>query len=161
MLRRFLIALAFLAPALANAADITGTAKVSDGDAVVIGNARIRLGGIDAPAVDQLCLNTKAERWTCGVAARDELAKYADGKNWVCHTRSIDRRGRTVALCEVGGEDEVFEVIVLKRTLHCGFSFFQSHIPFGRKELLPVGPAQRVIVVQPRREGAMLVADGL
>lgn len=99
MLRRILIALSFLAlPSLAEAADITGNAKVRAGDAVVIGNTRIRLGGIDAPAVDQLCLNTKTERWTCGVAARDELAKYAEGKSWACHTRSIDRRGRTAAL---------------------------------------------------------------
>ena len=101
-----LLSLSWLAlPSLAEAADITGTAKVRSGDAVVIWNTRIRLGGIDAPQVDQLCLNTKSERWTCGVAARDELAKYAEGKNWVCHARAIDRRGRTVARCEVGGED--------------------------------------------------------
>ncbi|MGY4431875.1 endonuclease YncB(thermonuclease family) [Bradyrhizobium sp. F1.13.1] len=111
MLRKFLIALSLLALSLpglasqAEAADITGPAKVRAGDAVVIGNTRIRLGGIDAPAVDQLCLNNKGERWTCGIAARDELAKYVDGKNWVCHARSIDRRGRTVARCDVGGED--------------------------------------------------------
>jgi len=35
--------------------------------------AGFRLGGIDAPSVDQLCLSPKGERWTCGVAARDEL----------------------------------------------------------------------------------------
>lgn len=106
MLRKLLIALSLLAvPSLAQAADVTGTAKVRDGDSVLIGNTRVRLGGIDAPSVDQLCLNTKGERWTCGAAARDELAKYSDGKSWVCHARSIDRRGRTVARCEVGGED--------------------------------------------------------
>ena len=67
---------------------------------------RIRLGGIDAPAVDQLCLNTKGERWACGAAARDELTKRFGGKNWVCHTRSVtDRRGRIVARCEADGED--------------------------------------------------------
>ena len=104
MLRKFLIALSLLAiPSLAQAADITGTAKVRDGDSVVIGTTRIRLGGIDAPSADQLCLNTKSERWTCGAAARDELAKYTEGKTWLCHARSIDRRGRTVARCEVGG----------------------------------------------------------
>ena len=106
MLRKFLIALSLLAlPSLAQAADITGTAKVRDGDSVLIGTTRIRLGGIDAPSGDQLCLNNKSERWTCGAAARDELAKYTEGKNWVCHARSIDRRGRTVARCDVGGED--------------------------------------------------------
>ena len=97
----------FLVPVLAQAADITGTAKVREGDNVLIGNSRIRLGGIDAPSVDQLCLNHHGERWTCGIAARDELIKHADNKSWTCHLRqgAADRRGRIVARCEVDGED--------------------------------------------------------
>ncbi len=72
----------------------------------MIGSSRIRLGGIDAPSVDQLCLNNNGERWTCGVAARDELIKHADNKIWTCHVRqTADRRGRTIARCEVDGED--------------------------------------------------------
>lgn len=94
-----------LSPCIAKAADITGTAKIREADQVQIGNTRIRLGGIDAPSVDQLCLNTKGERWTCGVAARDELIKHAENKSWTCHARAIDRRGRTVARCQVDGED--------------------------------------------------------
>ncbi|MBR0718550.1 thermonuclease family protein [Bradyrhizobium liaoningense] len=106
MLRRLLLAIfLLLLPSFADAADITGVAKVRDGDSVVIGNTRIRLGGIDAPSADQLCLNTKGERWTCGVAARDALVKQTEGKTWLCHTRSVDRRGRTVARCEVDGQD--------------------------------------------------------
>jgi endonuclease YncB( thermonuclease family) len=106
MLRRLLPAIFIvLLPSLAAAADITGAAKIRDGDSVLVGSTRIRLGGIDAPQVDQLCLNTKGERWTCGVAARDELAKHTEGKSWVCHARSVDRRGRTVARCNVDGED--------------------------------------------------------
>src|SRR6201747_1495468 len=106
MFMKFLIALlAFLLPALAEAAEITGIAKVREGDQVQIGNTRIRLGGIDAPSVDQLCLNTHGERWTCGVAARDELIRHADNKIWTCHPRQTDRRGRQVARCEVDGED--------------------------------------------------------
>ena len=107
MVMKFLLAIAvLLLPAMAEAADITGVPKIREGDHIQIGNTRIRLGGIDAPSVDQLCLNTQGERWTCGVAARDELIKYADNKSWTCHTRqTIDRRGRTVARCEVNGED--------------------------------------------------------
>ena len=107
MFIRFLLAIAvLLLPAMAEAADITGVPKIREGDHIQIGNTRIRLGGIDAPSVDQLCLNTQGERWTCGVAARDELIKYADNKSWTCHPRqTIDRRGRTVARCEVNGED--------------------------------------------------------
>ncbi len=106
MLKRWLFALAVsLLPATATAADITGMAKVREGHLVQIGTTRIRLGGIDAPSVDQLCLNTKGERWTCGIAARDELAHHADNKAWACHPIRTDRRGRQVARCEVDGED--------------------------------------------------------
>src|SRR5580692_178902 len=103
---KFLLALlvVFL-PAIAEAADISGVAKVREGDTIHIGTTRIRLGGIDAPSVDQLCLNNTGERWTCGVAARDELAKHADNKPWTCHVIRTDRRGRAVARCEVDGED--------------------------------------------------------
>jgi endonuclease YncB( thermonuclease family) len=95
-----------LLPAIANAADITGIAKVREGDQILVGTSKIRLGGIDAPSVDQLCLNNTGERWTCGAAARDELIKHADNKNWTCHVRqAADRRGRIVARCEVDGED--------------------------------------------------------
>ena len=106
-LRKLLSALLLLSlPAMAQAADITGVPKIREGDQLQIGNNRIRLGGIDAPAVDQLCLNTKGERWACGAAARDELIKRFGGKSWTCHTRAVtDRRGRTVARCEADGED--------------------------------------------------------
>ena len=64
MFMKFLLAiLLLLLPAIADAADITGIAKAREGDTVQIGASRIRLGGIDAPDVDQLCLNTSGERW--------------------------------------------------------------------------------------------------
>jgi endonuclease YncB( thermonuclease family) len=106
MLMKLLIGVVLiLLPAAAEAADITGIAKVREGDHIQIGGSRIRLAGIDAPSVDQLCLNTKGERWTCGVAARDELAHHTDKKSWSCHAIRLDRRGRVVARCEVDGED--------------------------------------------------------
>src|SRR5467141_690400 len=106
MLMKFLLALLLLLlTEIGQEADITRFPKIREGDQIQIGNTRIRLGGIDAPSVDQLCLNTKGERWTCGVAARDELIKHADKKVWTCHARlTVDRRGRTVARCDVDGE---------------------------------------------------------
>jgi len=106
MIPRILVAMiALTLPAAVHAADIGGVAKIRDGDQVQIGTSRIRLGGIDAPSVDQLCLNNKGDRWTCGIAARDELARHVDNKTWTCHPRQTDRRGRIVARCEVDGED--------------------------------------------------------
>jgi endonuclease YncB( thermonuclease family) len=94
-----------LLPALASAADITGVAKIREGDQITIGATRIRLGGIDAPSLDQLCLNSQGERWTCGAASRDELSRHVGDKSWSCHVRRTDRRGLLVARCEVDGED--------------------------------------------------------
>jgi endonuclease YncB( thermonuclease family) len=106
MFMKFSLAmLLVLLPALAQAADITGVPKIREGDQITIGSSRIRLAGIDAPSVDQLCLNTNSERWTCGVAARDELTKHVENKPWTCHVNRVDRRGRSVARCEVDGED--------------------------------------------------------
>ena len=112
MLMKFLLGMTIallpamaLLPAAAQAADISGVPKIREGDQITIGSSRIRLGGIDAPSVDQLCLNTKGERWTCGVAARDELMHYTDKKSWTCHVERTDRRGRNVARCTVDGQD--------------------------------------------------------
>jgi endonuclease YncB( thermonuclease family) len=106
MVMKFLLATALLLlPALADAADITGVPKIRDGDQITIGSSHIRLGGINAPSVDQLCLNHSGERWTCGVAARNALIHYTDKKPWTCHVDRTDRRGRNVARCTVDGED--------------------------------------------------------
>jgi endonuclease YncB( thermonuclease family) len=106
MIAKFLLAIAIIfLPAIAEAADVTGMPKIREGDQIQIGNSRIRLAGVDAPSVDQLCLNTNGERWTCGVAARDELIHHTDNKSWTCHVERTDRRGRIVAKCDVDGED--------------------------------------------------------
>src|SRR3977135_4723246 len=94
--------LQFPGPPVAGPADITGVPKIREGDQILMGNTRIRLGGIDAPSADQLCLNTKGERWTCGVAAAGELIKHAGNKSWTCHPSRTDRPGRPGAGC--GGD---------------------------------------------------------
>ncbi|WP_024511764.1 thermonuclease family protein [Bradyrhizobium sp. ARR65] len=111
-----LVLLLMLWPGLAFAADVSGVPKIREADQIQIGNSRIRLSGIDAPSVDQLCLNTKGERWTCGVAARDELIKHTDNKSWTCHLGQTDRRGRALARCEVDGED------IQKWLVHSGWA---------------------------------------
>ncbi|MGP9813947.1 thermonuclease family protein [Rhodopseudomonas sp. NSM] len=99
------LSLILLLPVTAQAADITGVPKIRDGDHVGIGSARIRLAGIDAPSIDQLCLNPKGERWSCGIAARDALAAHVAGKSWTCRVTRTEKNGLSVARCEVAGED--------------------------------------------------------
>src|SRR3954469_5967220 len=69
------LALLLSLPALA--ADVTGIPRIVDGDTIAIGETKIRLEGIDAPETDQLCFDAKGGRWTCGIAARGKLEKYA------------------------------------------------------------------------------------
>ena len=97
------LALLLSLPALA--ADVTGVPRIVDGDTIAIGETKIRLEGIDAPETDQLCFGAKGGRWPCGIAARDKLEKYAGGKPWTCHVHGQDRYGRSLATCEVAGED--------------------------------------------------------
>jgi len=61
--------------------------------------------GIDAPETDQVCLNKKAERWSCGISARDELVGHAGKVTWTCRGTAKDRFGRLLAKCEAKGED--------------------------------------------------------
>jgi endonuclease YncB( thermonuclease family) len=106
MIARLLFAVVVVAlahPAWAD--DIVGVPKIRDGDLVVIGTTRIRLAGIDAPGLDQLCLDARGERWTCGIAARDALMARAGDKSWTCAPQRTDRFGRVVATCMAGGED--------------------------------------------------------
>ena len=106
MSSKFAFAIAFVVwPAFALAADVTGVPKIREADQIQIGNNRIRLAGIDAPSVDQLCLNPKGDRWTCGVAARDELSKHVGGKSWNCHLGQTEHHGHWLARCDVNGED--------------------------------------------------------
>ncbi len=85
-------------------ADITGPARVIDGDTLEVAGERIRLYGIDAPEKDQTC-SIDARTWACGIAAWGELVQITAGKEVACEPRDTDRYGRTVAACSVDGTD--------------------------------------------------------
>jgi endonuclease YncB( thermonuclease family) len=100
-----ILLLATSATASAGSADITGIPRIMDGDTVEIDAIKIRLSGIDAPETHQFCVDPAGDRWDCGNTARDELVEHAGGKPWTCHISGTDRYGRSLAACEVDGED--------------------------------------------------------
>jgi len=81
------------------AAEITGQARVIDGDTVDIGPVRIRLHGIDAPESDQPCAQTDGVSWKCGDASTRRLADLIDGKRITCEARDRDAYGRIIGVC--------------------------------------------------------------
>jgi endonuclease YncB( thermonuclease family) len=91
--------------AAATAATITGFARISDGDTITIKGTRIRLNGIDAPETDQVCINKAGKNYTCGIAARDALARLVQRRSVACTGDDVDRYGRLIMTCRVGETD--------------------------------------------------------
>ena len=56
------------------AAEIKGIPSITDGDTIKINNKRIRLHGIDAPEIKQLCKKNSKE-YKCGKISTDALSK--------------------------------------------------------------------------------------
>ena len=91
-------AIAFAAPSFVRANELSGIARVLDGDTIAINERRIRLYGIDAPETDQACLDAKGERWNCGIAARDGLSSHVAGRIVTCEVLGKDWHRRTLAV---------------------------------------------------------------
>lgn len=89
--------------------DISGTVivtRVSDGDSLRSGALRIRIFGIDAPEIKQICYHDSGIKWPCGETARDRLrALVKTAAHLQCRLRDTDRYGRLVMQCFANQKD--------------------------------------------------------
>lgn len=83
----------------------SGRVEVIDGDTIRVGGETVRLFAIDAPERDQTCTRPDGAVWRCGEWSRREVRDLYAGKRASCETVDIDRYGRTVARCSIGGAD--------------------------------------------------------
>lgn len=81
-------------------------AIVKDGDTIQIGNVAYKLAGVDAPEMDQPCVDEHADNWTCGTDARDRLAKLINKREVRCEDVGEDKiyQNRRAGICTVAGE---------------------------------------------------------
>ena len=87
--------------------NITGIAKVIDGDTLRIDKKKIRLFGIDAPEKKQQCRRsslsisflTFGKDYPCGQISADRLRKKINDKLVICKYSSKDRYKRFIAEC--------------------------------------------------------------
>ena len=75
-----------------------------DGGTIKIDGERIRLHGIAAPEIRQLC-RLEGDPWECGKRAASALADKVRDQLVTCEEKDRDRYGRMVARCLVNGED--------------------------------------------------------
>jgi endonuclease YncB( thermonuclease family) len=92
-------------------AQFSGTPKILDGDTVQFDSVKLHMDGMDAPQIDQVCLDNSGARWKCGVAAREQLKSRAVGKPWLCKPTRKDAYGRLLAVCQIDGEDIAREMV--------------------------------------------------
>jgi len=86
------------------AADVTGHARVIDGDSLHVGTYEIRLVGLDAPELSQEC-RQDGKSWPCGRNARDVLRTMTRDRQVSCRIDGYDRYGRALAKCRTGSID--------------------------------------------------------
>ena len=78
---------------------------VVDGDSLKSGELRIRLAGIDAPETEQTCLKD-GRAVSCGVFARQHLAKLLAQQDIICSNEGNDKHGRQLSICKIKGASE-------------------------------------------------------
>jgi endonuclease YncB( thermonuclease family) len=94
----------------------TGTI-VRDGGTLQLAEVTYRLDGIDAPAVDQMCIDDHADSWACGVDARDQLTSLIGGRPVHCEDLGVDpgTKKRHVGVCTVEGESASLNQLLVRQ----------------------------------------------
>lgn len=83
---------------------LEGRAHAIDGDTIRIGDERLRLKGIDAPEMRQMC--SRADRsYLCGETSRDALVGLMLHEEVRCRSSGRDRYKRLLVHCTAGGTD--------------------------------------------------------
>ncbi len=88
---------------------------IKDGDSFIWDKKEIRLWGIDAPELFQICQDENNKNYECGFKAKDFLISIIDIKNMKCIEKNklkSKRESRMVAKCFVGKKD-IAEIMVL------------------------------------------------
>jgi endonuclease YncB( thermonuclease family) len=89
---------------------------IKDGGTIQLAGSTYRLDGIDAPELDQMCVDDHADPWTCGVEARDRLAKMIGKRDVRCRDLGADPSysKRRIGICTVDGETATLNQMLVR-----------------------------------------------
>lgn len=114
-----LAALLLALPLWAAQPEITGPARIIDGDTLDIAGQRIRIGGIDAPESNERCTDTAGRTWRCGDWSTDQAKRLVAGQRLTCHDLGERTHQRIVGRCFVNGRDLAVALIELGAARPC------------------------------------------
>jgi endonuclease YncB( thermonuclease family) len=117
MRSRILLVATFILLFLLTSQSFAANATVRDGGTLQLGSVTYRLDGIDAPAIDQLCIDEHADPWICGVEARDQLTKLIGGRDIRCDDLGVDpsTKKRHLGACKIEGETTSLSQLLVRQ----------------------------------------------
>lgn len=83
---------------------IQGRTRLSDGDSLYLNRRKVRLIGIDAPELHQLC-EKDGTPYPCGEMSKQHLATLVNGNEISCTYTKKDKFDRLLGRCRVGQID--------------------------------------------------------
>ena len=98
-------------------------AIVRDGGTVEVGDVTYRLDGIDAPELDQICIDEHADAWACGVEARDQLSNLIGSRQVRCEDLGLGTiyRKRHIGICTLEGETASLNQLLVRQGFALNF----------------------------------------
>jgi len=105
---------------------------VVDGDSLRIGNRMIRLEGMDAVELHQLCRGNDGAQWSCGLEARGALSSMTARGGLVCESRAADQYGRALSFCSTKGSPDLAADLVAQGWAVSGDG--RSDGPYGAEQ---------------------------
>ena len=76
---------------------------VVDGDTIKLGDVKIRFSGIDAPEINQICVESEG-KVACGKISKDTLIAKVTNNKISCTDEGKDVYGRVLGECFVNGQ---------------------------------------------------------
>ncbi|MGK7937270.1 MAG: thermonuclease family protein [Xenococcaceae cyanobacterium] len=83
---------------------IKGEAHVIKGNIIEIDRQQIKLYGIDAPELEQICY-VNDRPWQCGLTVKQKLVEKIEGKSLTCLTREQKNDNVPIAECFLGRQN--------------------------------------------------------
>ena len=95
---------------------------VRDGSTLQLPDATYRLDGIDAPELDQMCIDDHADAWACGIEARDHLTNLIRGRQVRCEDLGLGpNKRRHIGVCTADGDTTSLNQLLVRQGFALNF----------------------------------------